>query len=319
MLKVLSKLSVVELDLTNDCNHNCIWCINRSFREREPVTMDKEFAFDVIKQLHEFGVKTLIFSGGGEPLLHPQFSKILLYAKSYKFNIGVITNGVRIQENYAMIKDCCDFLIVSIDAGTAETYKKLHKGEKAEFQKVISSCKQLKSEGFPMILFSFLVHPDNYYEVPRLLEFIEIHKINGLLVRPIYLKKMTYNQRFLTEAKRVHTNVSNTEMSPYINWNMNYFQDLGEMTGEYQHCFFQSGRSVICANGKMYLCSQVRGVKKFEIGDFNTESLVNIWAGERRELVLSRLDISRCPACRYKEYNRVMQDITCNTGRDFLW
>jgi radical SAM protein with 4Fe4S-binding SPASM domain len=317
MLKLLSKLSVVELDLTNSCNHSCVWCINRSFREREDVTMDKEFAFNVIKQLHEFGVKTLIFSGGGEPLLHPQFSKILLYAKSYKFNIGVITNGVRIQENYAMIKDCCNFLIVSLDAGTAETYKKLHRGEKAEFQKVISACKQLKAEGFPMILFSFLFHPDNYFEIPRLLEFIELHKIDGLLVRPIYLKRMTFNQRFLSEAKKIYTNISNNEMSTYVNWNMNYFQELGEMEGEYKQCFLQDSRSVICANGKMYLCSQLRGIKKFEVGDLNKELLASIWAGERRNLVISRLDISRCPSCRYKEYNKVMQDIISNTGRDF--
>ena len=63
-------------------------------------------------------------SGGGEPMLHPQATELLLYAKAKGARIGLITNGSRFNETNLtqLIEAGVDAIEFSVDAGDAATY-----------------------------------------------------------------------------------------------------------------------------------------------------------------------------------------------------
>ena len=69
----------VEIDLTNRCNHQCVWCMFEGFKGRKPFSLEKSLVFDLLQELKTLGVKAVTYVGGGEPTLHRDFDEILEY------------------------------------------------------------------------------------------------------------------------------------------------------------------------------------------------------------------------------------------------
>lgn len=82
---------LVHVSLTNVCNLTCSFCCfaNRNFSERLSLEKVKQ-ALDSFKVI---GVRSIEFTGGGEPTLHPDFAEISSYAHGLGFKLGLCTNG----------------------------------------------------------------------------------------------------------------------------------------------------------------------------------------------------------------------------------
>ena len=78
---------------------------------------------DLLKQsLHSMGfggVKSVMFAGEGEPLLHPDIAKIVNYAKKCSIDSSFTTNGVELTKDF--LDECgqnISWVKVSFNAGT---------------------------------------------------------------------------------------------------------------------------------------------------------------------------------------------------------
>ena len=78
---------------TSRCNLKCVMC---SVANRPKEDLDFDLIVDVINKLHEIGLKSIVFSGGGEPLLYQRFNQVLAFLNDYynDIDIGIITNGI---------------------------------------------------------------------------------------------------------------------------------------------------------------------------------------------------------------------------------
>lgn len=89
------------LIINNRCNLRCCFC------SRENIAKDI-MSFDDFCQTITI-LKTLgiidVYITGGEPLLHPDFEKMVRYAKMNDVQISVLTNGVLIKEHIDILKD----------------------------------------------------------------------------------------------------------------------------------------------------------------------------------------------------------------------
>ena len=85
----------VEIHPTLMCNHNCYWCItNKTYTDKQLDIIPFEKLYSLITEFSEVGVKTLTFSGGGEPLLYKDFHTEFInkvWQKNYR--ISFETNG----------------------------------------------------------------------------------------------------------------------------------------------------------------------------------------------------------------------------------
>src|SRR2546421_10827289 len=72
----------------------------------------------------------LRISGGGEPMLHPQATELLVYAKEKGCKVGLITNGSLFTEDNsrALIAAGVDMIEFSVDACDKENYDVVRKG-----------------------------------------------------------------------------------------------------------------------------------------------------------------------------------------------
>lgn len=127
---------IVQFDVTNRCNNNCLICWNKSpllgdsakSSDWHSQQLPFELIVKVIKELTRLGTKTLFFAGGGEPFMHPDFLAILEEAKSCGMKTIINTNFTLLNEEtiLKLVDLRVDFIHASILASSPEIYALLH-------------------------------------------------------------------------------------------------------------------------------------------------------------------------------------------------
>ena len=79
--------------------------------------------------LAEKGLRSVIIIGGGEPTAYKGFEDIVRHLKAMNIQIGVVTNGSMMKkiEAVAEVLDERDWVRLSLDSGTNETFRAMHK------------------------------------------------------------------------------------------------------------------------------------------------------------------------------------------------
>ncbi|MBM3250565.1 MAG: radical SAM protein, partial [Candidatus Omnitrophica bacterium] len=144
--------SHVQIDLTNDCNNNCIgcWCNSPLLEEKmlppeaKRQTMPFGLVQEVLDELAFLGTKEIYFSGGGEPFMHPEIMEVLAYTKRKGFDCCVNTNFTLLNKEKVrqLIDIGVDHLNVSTWAGNPKTYAATHPNKSEEtFLEMIENLK----------------------------------------------------------------------------------------------------------------------------------------------------------------------------------
>jgi organic radical activating enzyme len=118
----------INLDLTAACNFACPHCVDSGI-----INTGEYLSYTDIQRsletLKERGLLSVILIGGGEPTLHRDFEDIVCMVKRLGLQVGIVTNGTRLDRVAAVadqFKDK-DWLRLSIDAGNRETFIKAHR------------------------------------------------------------------------------------------------------------------------------------------------------------------------------------------------
>lgn len=173
----------VQIDLTNACNDNCIgcWCNSPLLRERtiglqaKSKMLPDQLVKDFIDEIYRMGTRKIVFSGGGEPLMHPNALDILGYAKKKGMACQLHTNFTLadVTRIRRIIEMRLDFLTISLWAGTAKTYKITHpnKGEEAfyrtrEMLTFLSVLRKKRKE--PFVRLHNVITNLNYTEIDQM-------------------------------------------------------------------------------------------------------------------------------------------------------
>jgi wyosine [tRNA(Phe)-imidazoG37] synthetase (radical SAM superfamily) len=125
-LPIFSPISI-NLDLTSACNFSCPFCVDSRL-----INSGKSLIFEEVKKtidtLHAHGLLSVILIGGGEPTLHKDFEKVVRVIKRKQLQIGIVTNGSRLERIEAVAGELKekDWIRISIDAAGEGVFKDLH-------------------------------------------------------------------------------------------------------------------------------------------------------------------------------------------------
>ncbi len=197
--------------VTYRCNAYCEFChfgVHENFKNT-PYADLETFKIN-IKQLADLGVKFLDLTGG-EPLLHREIHLMAEYAKKFKMQTSITSNGLLYPKFAEKLAGNVDLLHFSLDSPDEEEHNKIRKVDC--FKSVLKSLDVAKSLGeYPDILFT--ATNETYKKLPRMHEIARERDLM-LIVNPVF--SYFGNPGLSEEAIEFLEEYSSGKMDIYLN------------------------------------------------------------------------------------------------------
>ena len=115
----------INWHLTARCNYNCKFCFSQNL---DSEIKDLNSAINILKRIKAFDIKKINFVGG-EPLLHPLFSKIIKVTKNMNFVVSIVSNGFYLNKSVIVeLAPFIDWIGLSVDSAYEEIEMALGRG-----------------------------------------------------------------------------------------------------------------------------------------------------------------------------------------------
>jgi len=181
----------IDWEVSTMCNLSCKMCYRRSL-EIEPKLADLELYEKTMKELKQLNALPLSmkFNYRGEPLANPDLPEFIRIAKDCGVvDVRINTNGLLLTPDYIDdLRDVgLDYIIVSVDADTPETYVKVRSNEE-DFDHLINNIHRMISvydDEPPWIHLNYVIQDANKHEVNDFVEYWrdKVHGIRLIKVR----------------------------------------------------------------------------------------------------------------------------------------
>jgi radical SAM protein with 4Fe4S-binding SPASM domain len=315
----------MEVSPSGSCNHRCLFCAV-DYLEYQP----RFLAADIIKarltELAGLGLKSVMFAGEGEPLLHRDIAGIVAHTRAAGIEAALVSNAALLREELARaLLPNLTWLKVSCNAGTAATYTAVHRTRPEDFERVmanLAAAVRIRREGglACTIGIQLLLLPENAHEVAALAARAREIGLDYLVVKPYShfdrskttrYRDIRYEEyRGLAEQVRA---LATASFDVIFREETMRLHDEAERT--YGRCLALPFYSYIDAGGTVWGCKEYLGDERFAFGNINEQSFREIWDGPRRaavtKFVAEELDVRGCRTnCRLDKMNRWLWDVS---------
>lgn len=304
----------IELHLTNRCNLNCVWCVDKGIRENRcdlPYSALIRFLDDIAPT--NIGITV---EGGGEPTIYSLFEDFVLEAARRKIALGLITNGV--QPFCPELVKHFHWIRVSLDASTPREYF-AEKGAD-RFESVLDNLEEMcRHKRHTLIGVGYVLTKRNYKNIPGLLQRIQEIGVDYIQMRAVEEDEVLKpTPKMLSELQR---NIRNSFHASTLRVLLNPRTDTGHTANDNLPCIAHSLRSIIHADGSVHLCEKRRH-DPITLGNITESSFMDIWNSplrrEASEKLLDPCSQAGCTVCRITKFNHLFFNLINVRTKNFI-
>jgi radical SAM protein with 4Fe4S-binding SPASM domain len=256
---------IQNIESTNACGMNCIMCPRR-YMIRKIGFMDINLFEKIVKQLK--GNTRLALHHFGDPLLHPKIGEMIKICHKYGIKASLSTNPTSLTEKKSkeLIESKLDYLHLSLDGATRETYKKI-RGKNADYDKALKGIeiflrkkKEMKS------------------------------KLPHTKIAIIKMKETEKEIEIFKEKWKKIEGIDEVQIKEFITWD-GTMEDIKKLEQESSHkvkrnkyypCYWPWGKLTVLWDGRVVACC-FDSDAKCVLGDLNKQTLHEIWNSENME------------------------------------
>lgn len=315
----------IEWDLSNVCSLACQDChfahthvagpwavtaVNRPVGYAHTGRFaDRSLVERGLVEMSACGVEGIVWSGGGEPTLHPAFADIVATAAGAGLQQGLYTHGGHVTPTLADGLDALAWAVVSLDAETPERYAAEKGVGPDRFHAACAGVQRLVAH-VPVVGASFLLGPHNYTRTEEMLALARSLGVTYTTFRPAILTNPAKPGAILGDkgwlgpmavvAKRL-------AIEPDVVIDPVRFDEVRTWAGHgYATCYGVRLGAVVTPDGQVWLCPNRRGVPGSSLGSLADSSFADIWATHPGQVT----DFTECRAmCRYHHTNQTLASV----------
>lgn len=169
---------IINLAYDRTCNLKCPYCRLGTHNSQEDINQHSVRIHDHLFGESLYGVQRLIIAGNGEPFVSRLYMDLLQnfdHKKYPELKIKIQTNGLLLTpekwDSIAQSHVAIDWISVSIDAATEETYK-INRG--GDFDRLLENLEFVselrRSDKIKLFFINFIVQANNYKEMRQFVE-----------------------------------------------------------------------------------------------------------------------------------------------------
>ena len=138
------------------------------------------------KTAHLLGAEEIVISGGGEPVLHPEARRLLSTLEALtRVHRRLYTNGSRLQ-HFPEIHLAFDYVRVSLDAGGARLYARMHGAPEAAYWRILEYVSEIAIRSpRTRVDVSMVVTSENCHSVNTLIADCVECGVHHILLKPL--------------------------------------------------------------------------------------------------------------------------------------
>lgn len=316
----------LEVSLTNACNHRCVFCAI-DYTGYKPTMMNTDVLISNLKELSAKGLKSIIYAGEGEPLLHKGAPNIINQTKRFGIDAAMSTNGVLLTPEVS--RDCLRSLTwvrFSTAGITDNTYDKIQCGRPGDLQKVLANMeaavKVKRDQKLKTTLgVQLLLLPENKDEIVQMGERLREIGVDYFTIKPFsqhpqsgHLLQVDYKEMLELEPQ-----VKCLETDEFKVYFRAHSMKKLECKRNYRHCWALPYMVYVDARGNLWPCIVFMGKDDLKYGNLYEERFTQIWEGAHRKKIIDHfmnMDLERnCrEICRLDEMNRYLDELKYPSG-----
>lgn len=164
---------LLQVESSLSCNLRCIMCPWENVRNQieNKGNMSQEVWNGLRPHLNE--VRSIDFTGGGEPLLQPHLLDWISQAKNAGCEAGFLTNGLLLNEKVSerLLDVGLNWIGFSIDGADQGTYESIRRG--ADYERLCGNIKYLtekRSIRLPLVMINFVIMRSNNHQLEKIIQ-----------------------------------------------------------------------------------------------------------------------------------------------------
>lgn len=300
----------VEVDVSNRCNLGCVDCHFGHLHSRGPLAgalpngyvetgdlMDAALLRDLPETLKKWGVRSVTWTGGGEPTLHDQLPGALISANSL-LDQGLYTNATLINAALAqIIRRTCEWVYVSLDRASPKSYMQ-DKGVDAYSDAIAGIEHLVNAPGKATVGVGFLLDATNWHEAPDMIRLTRSLGADYVQFRPKVITDPTEPLTVVEDLGWIEQFLANARLQDFaamkdVILDESRFRMLQDWKGHgYDECLWCALQAVITPDGKMWVCVNRRGQPAAYLGSLHEDSPELLWM--KRQEALPEAVVSGC-------------------------
>lgn len=319
----------LQLVLSDYCNQDCQWCWYRVsgnqsaelFGGRNPKRfMDARKAHEILFDFWALGGKAVLFTGGGEPTVHPQFLDVALAATAHKLDVALVTNGLLMGHVLAAyLVRHATWVRVSLDAATGRTYARTRGGSRDQFQRVLENIRRLvdlrnktRNKMRLTIGIGFVVDQANWHELVDACVIAREIGADHIRLNAAYRHdqreraEQDWTAEALRRAKAVKADLDSDRFT--------VFNRLPDRVADFRHgppshpfCGIQHFTTYIGADLNVYRCCITSYSRRGLIGSLKDQTFSELWNSQAKREDFERFDARQCDWCMFRATNQTIQ------------
>ena len=315
--------AMVSFDFANPCSDFCKWCSWTVHRRDEGGFLPPKIFYSIVDDMKKLGITGSECCGGGESLLNPHAEEFIDALGDFT-DVLLITNGINLT---SQIAKNCKTIRVSLDAATAKTHRLLHQVD--AFESRLDNIRNATK--YTRVGLGFLIHPDNYREIPAFAELALNTGCDFAHIRPCFTDydevrdKVGFDwfqwiaeygdevQSLISTAKQYETE----DFKVYAT----LYKTKPKRDWKFDKCYAAYMNPMITPSGGVWICCERRGVPGSLIGTVPEDgSFREIWFSDKHKRLMDVCPNELCPSKdKFLGYNNAIWEAYCNKSLDLNW
>ncbi len=311
----------IEISPSGACNLRCVFCAvdylgyKANFLDKDIVLRDVGFA-------HKHGLKSVICSGEGEPLLNKHLPEMVNGIKDIGVDVAMSSNGALFTKEFA--EECLKsftwirFSIAALEESAYYEIQKAAPGDLERVKKNLADAVEVKKKnGYRTTLgVQCLLLPGNKDQLPQMASELSKIGVDYLTVKPFsqHLHSENHWDVDYQEMGVLEKELKKYETNEFVIYFRADAMQRVHHEKHYKKCLGLPFMTHIDALGNVWPCIAHIGVEEYKYGNINENTFEDIWNGERRRTVNEKLwttDINKVcrEACRLDKINQYLDEL----------